>query len=91
MKVLMRLIPIGILALMPFLTLANGRQHDKPDERTLNTLKHLDTNSFNSSLKPKNSSPTQYWIKHLLTFMKRLKALSMQSVPLTMNVAGSIP
>ena len=31
MKVLMRLIPIGILALMPFLTLANGREHGKPD------------------------------------------------------------
>ena len=57
MKVLMRLIPIGILALMPFLTLANGREHGKPDERTLNTLKHLDTNSFNSSLKPKKFKP----------------------------------
>ena len=57
MKVLMRLVPVGILALMPFLTLANGRQHPKPDERTLNTLKQLDTNSFNSSLKPKKFKP----------------------------------
>ena len=46
MKVLMRLIPIGILALMPFLTLANGREHSKTDERTLKTTKHQDISSF---------------------------------------------